>query len=119
MPAASLDDFLAGYPPEIRELVLQTRILILTVIPDAVEIIDPPSKIIAYGYGPKYSELICAIAPYPRYINLIFSRGVELPDPEMLLHGTGKRARHLKISHISDIEASGSKALLEEARRLM
>jgi hypothetical protein len=110
-----LDEFLATYSPEVRELALKTRALILEAIPGAVELVDLPSKIIAYGFGQKYADLICAIAPYKSYMNLIFSRGVELPDPTGLLSGKGKRARHVKIETLADIERPAVRALLEAA----
>ena len=115
MTETSIDEFLAAYPPEIRALALETKNLILRVIPGAVEIVDPPSKIIAYGFGRKYADLICAIAPYQKYINLIFSKGVDLPDPAQRLAGTGKRARHIKIQAIEDLTASSTQVLIEEA----
>lgn len=37
--------------------------------------VDTPSKIVAYGASVKYADLVCAIAPYPRDVNLMFSRG--------------------------------------------
>lgn len=119
MTGPSLEDFLKTYPPEIGELAFSTRSLILRVVPDAVEIVDPPSKIIAYGFGQKYADLICAIAPYPKYINLIFSKGAELADPENKLTGTGKRARHIKIQSMVDIDDPATLNLLEEAVQKM
>jgi len=118
MNKASLEEFLISYNPEIRQLVLKTRALVLDVIPQAIEQVDPPSKIIAYGFGSKYADLICAIAPYKTYINLIFSQGTQLPDPQGLLTGTGKRARHVKIMTARDIERLGFRALLEAALAL-
>jgi len=117
MTEPSLDEFLVSYPPEIHDLVYQARELIFRVIPGAIEIVDPPSRIIAYGLGRKYADLICAISPYKGYINLMFSKGVELDDPEKLLEGTGKRARHLKIRKAEDLQAPGAQALLEDAFR--
>jgi hypothetical protein len=119
MTGPSLEDFLKTYPPEIGKLAVETRSLILRVVPDAFEIVDPPSKIIAYGFGQKYADLICAIAPYPKHINLIFSKGAELPDPAHRLTGTGKRARHIKIQSLADIEDPTTQNLLEEAVQKM
>jgi hypothetical protein len=119
MNGSSFEEFLASYTPEVRDLALRTRALILEAIPDAVEVVDPPSKIIAYGFGRKYADLVCAIAPYKSYVNLIFSRGVELPDPCGQLSGTGKRARHVKIQSPADIDPPGVRALLGAAVGLM
>lgn len=48
-------------------------------------------------------------------VNFIFSHGVNLPDPQGLLTGTGKRARHVKIMTATDIERLSLRALLEAA----
>lgn len=52
--------------------------------------VDVPSKIITYGYSPKYADLVCMITPYKSHVNLMFSPGTELSDPQHLLEGTGK-----------------------------
>jgi len=119
MNNASLEEFLTSYSPEVHQLVMTTRALVLEIIPQAIEQVDPPSKIIAYGFGLKYADLICVIAPYKSYVNLIFSQGAQLPDPQGLLTGTGKRARHVRIKTITDIDASGVRSLLEAAVALM
>ena len=119
MSETTVDEFLASYSPEVRDLALQTRNLVLEVIPKALEMVDPPSRIIAYGFSPKYADLICAIAPYKSYINLIFSKGTELPDPEGLLTGTGKRARHVRINTPEDVKRPGLRSLIQTAADLI
>src|SRR5207244_5688119 len=107
--------FLASYSPEVRSLALKARGLILEVIPDAIEQVDPPSKIIAYGFGRKMADIICVIAPYTSHVNLMFSRGTQLSDPEGLLEGTGEMARHVKIRTAADLQQHGVLALLKAA----
>lgn len=104
----SVEEFLSSYTPQVKELVQKTT-------PNALEIVDAPSKIIAYAYSPKYADLICAIAPYKTYLNIIFSRGTQLSDPTQLLAGTGKRARHVKIDNVQSIENPALQALINQA----
>ena len=115
MNRTALEEFLDSSTPEVRALALKTRQLILDVILEAEEVVDPPSRIIAYGFGRKYSDLICSIAPYKAYVNLIISKGTELPDPQGLLSGTGKRARHVRITTAEEVEQPGVRSLLEKA----
>lgn len=115
MNTTTAEEFLAAYSPEVRELALQTRALVFESLPDAIEFVDPPSKIIAYGFSSKYADLVCAIAPYKTYVNLIFSRGAALSDPDGLLQGTGKRARHVRIGRVEDLRQPGVRALFEAA----
>jgi hypothetical protein len=115
MNQSALEEFLASYSPEVRDLALQTRQLVLEIIPGAEEMVDPPSRIIAYGFGRKYADLICAIAPYSAHVNLIFSKGTELPDPQGLLSGTGKRARHVRITSAEALKHPGVRNLIQAA----
>lgn len=64
--------------------------------------VDAPSRIIAYGASAKYADLVCAIAPFPKYVNLMFSRGASMPDPDEILKGTGKKARHIRVEVMTE-----------------
>lgn len=109
------DDFMAVYTPEVRDIARNVRLLILSAMPAAIEQVDPPSKIIGYGFDRTYAGLVCAIAPFTAHVNLMFSRGVELPDPAGLLEGTGKRARHVKLKAPADVDNPALRLLLETA----
>jgi hypothetical protein len=111
----TVDSFLASYAPEVRSIALKARALILDMLPEAIEQIDIPAKILGYGYDRTYTGSICAIAPQKSYINLMFGRGTELPDPQGLLEGTGKKARHVKVRTPEDVDNPAVCALLEAA----
>ena len=110
-----VDEFLSNYPADVRELVLSARAIILEVMPDMVEQLDPSADLIGYGTDRTYKGLVCGIAIYKTYINLMFARGASLPDPDGLLRGTGKRARHIKIEKAADLEAPGLRLMLVAA----
>jgi hypothetical protein len=113
-----LDEFLDGYRPEIAELVLKLRDLVFEIEPQVVEQIDLPAHLLAYGFAKTYTHLMCVIILYSEYINLGFPRGVDLPDPEGLLEGTGKKARHVKIRDFEQIESPEVAALIQESADL-
>ncbi len=113
-----LDIFLAQYSREAREISLCLRKLVLEVFPEALEQIDPKSGIIAYGVNKTYKGVVCAIAPHMKHVNLMFSRGTTLPDPAKLLVGTGKQARHVKITSEAETENPALRQLLQEAIKL-
>jgi hypothetical protein len=115
MDTTTVEDFLTTYSPEINKLALQVRLLILNLLPDTIEQLDTSAKIIGYGYDRTYIGMICAIAPQKSYVNLMFSKGTELPDPDGLLEGTGKKARHVKIRTAEDIGNPAVRALIEAA----
>ncbi len=113
-----LDAFLAPYAPAVQDLARRARDLVLAIFPDAVEQFDPSARLIAYGFDRTYRGLVCGIALQQGYVNLMFARGTELPDPADLLTGTGKRARHVKIQQPDDLAAPALRALLGAALAL-
>ena len=111
----ALKEFLAPYSPAVRDLAAKARAMILDIIPDVREQIDAPARIIGYGFGPRYVDLVCIIMPTKAGVNLGFYKATELPDPEGLLEGTGKLHRHVKLKEPGDIESPALKALLKAA----
>lgn len=113
----TVDEFLAEYPAEVQSIAMKVRLLVREVMPDALEIVDVPAKMIAYGTENSYKGMICVISPYAKHVNLGFARGTSVPDPAGLLEGTGKRARHVKLKSLEDVERPEVRALLEAAVR--
>jgi hypothetical protein len=70
---------------------------------------------IAFGANDKLSGVVFSIALYPRWVSLFFARGVELPNPEGLLQGTGKGIRHIMLKDIALFDKPGIQALIAEA----
>ncbi len=117
---SSLDEFLAHYSRETRENVLCLRQLILDVFHSATEQIDEKSGLIAYGFrGSKgYKGLVFAIMPYRKHVNLMFSKGKQIPDPARLLSGMGKQVRHVRITSEAETQNPALRQLLQEALKL-
>ena len=114
IPSTSKDitALLASYPPESRGLVLATRTFVLKTVPGAIELVDARARVIGYGFGTGYTDMICSIMPTKMGVTLGIAWGTELPDPEKLLEGAGKVHRHVKITQKSDLEWPALKALL-------
>jgi len=113
--STAVEAFLAAYSPEVRFLALQARALVLEVMPDALEQVDVPGKLLGYGRVATYAGTICVIMPLKAGVNLGFARGAGLPDPGGLLTGTGKRARHVRLSTPADVQRPALRALVEAA----
>ena len=111
----ALNAFLAAYSREAREIALCLRTLVLDVFSNAFEQIDPRSGIIAYGFNKTSEYQVCAIAPHMKHVNLLFINGAQLPDPSKLLSGTGKCARHVRITSEAETENPALRVLLREA----
>ncbi len=115
---SQLDRFLEPFTLPVRQAALAVREIVLDVMPGTIEQLDAPAKLIGYGTDRTYRGTICAITLHKVHINLMFARGVDLPDPHHLLTGTGKKARHVKIIPDRPIEEKAIHALLQAAHSL-
>ena len=114
MDDTEFDEVLAGPSDEVRELAMSTRAFVLEVLPaDVLETVGGTD--IGYGRTRGYTGLICVISLHQRWVNLGVAHGTDLPDPEGLLQGTGKRHRHVRIAVAADLERPGLRELLEAA----
>ena len=46
-----------------------------------------------------------AIIPHKAHVNLQLADGVDLPNPDGRIEGTGKRVRHVKVRSVEDAGA--------------
>lgn len=92
-----VEAFLSSYNEEVYNNAQKLREILFANLPDIIEQVDLPARMIAYCYGQKYIEMICTIIPSKKGIKLGLYRGVDLPDPENLLKGTGKISRYIEI----------------------
>jgi len=112
----SFDEALSRSSGDVKEIAKQLRKLIIETYPDVVEVPWPKQRIIGYGVGPKkMSEHFCYIAAQSEYVNLGFYYGAELPDPEGLLEGTGKKLRHIKVREVEEIAQPALYDLLQSS----
>ena len=97
---------LAVYGPEITELALAVRQLVMEEAAGAAELLYDAYNAVAAGYSftGRPSDACIHIAVYARWVNLGFNRGVDLPDPRGILQGAGRQVRHIRIAGIADLE---------------
>lgn len=55
------------------------------------------------------------VGAFTAHVNVGFFRGAELPDPNGLLEGTGKRMRHVKLRPGADLDAEALRKLIATA----
>lgn len=114
-PNKKIDEFLSNYSEETFVNALTLRDVLNENLPGIIEQLDIPAKMIAYSYGQKYAEMICTIIPSKKGIKLGFYKGVDLPDPDKLLEGTGKISRYVEIRSAEQIKSPGLKKLIQDA----
>ncbi len=110
---ANIDQFLLKYDKHVWQNALELRGVLIKNLPNIIEQIDIPAKMIAYCYGPKYSELLCTLIPSKKGLKLGFNWGIELPDPDKLLQGKGKISRYVEIESREQINSDAIKRLIE------
>ncbi len=109
------DEFLSKYDDSVYKNALLLRKLLLAYYPGIIEQVDLPAKMVAYCYGQRYIDMICTIIPSKKGLKLGFYKGVELPDPDGLLRGTGKISRYIEIKSPDQINSSAVKELISNA----
>lgn len=111
--SAKIKTFLGAYDPAVQEIALEARAVVMQLAPDALEQIDVPAKMLAYGFAATYKDMICVIMPQKSYVNLGLPRGATLPDPDKLLTGAGKKARHVKLTSAKEVDSPAIRALIQ------
>jgi hypothetical protein len=99
---ADVTKLLAEHPPEQQAIEHALRSTIRREFPGAVEQVDFGNKLIAFGRSMKMRGLLFALIAHKSWVNLQLADGAELPDPNGLIEGTGKRIRHIKIRSVAD-----------------
>lgn len=110
-----VDSLLKAYPAEIRDLANQVRAFVIDGFPGAIEQVKTGWKAIMYGTGEKIYEQVVVVHPERTHVNLGFSMGAELPDPEGLLEGSGKSIRHVKVANPAVLKSKPLRVLLKQA----
>jgi hypothetical protein len=110
---ADVDRLLAGHTPELQAIERALRAAIRAEAPDLVEQVDFGNKLIAFGRSMKMRGLLFAIIAHQTWVNLQLADGADLPDPDGVIEGTGKRIRHVKVR---TVEAASSPPVVAAIR---
>lgn len=118
-PPPLLNKFLKPYDPEIRDLALKLRALVLAEMAPCYENIYDAYSAVAIGYGTsdRLRDGIFHIAVYSKHVNLGFNDGATLDDPKGILRGSGNQIRHITIKTTADIRRPELRAYIRRARK--
>jgi hypothetical protein len=105
---AGFDRILEGNAPEVIATAHALRATVKEVMPDVVEQVDFGNGLLAFGRSMAMRDLLFAIIPHKSHVNLQLADGVDLPNPDGSIEGTGKRIRHVKVR---SVEAASSPAV--------
>jgi len=118
-PPAALKKFLKPYDPEIRDLALELRGLVLEEMAPCYENIYDAYSAVAIGYGTsdRLRDGIFHIAVYSKHVNLGFNDGVTLDDPKGILQGDGNRIRHISVKTAEELQRPEIRSYIRRARK--
>lgn len=101
-----VSDFLAAYPPHVRDLAERARAIVLEVVPNAIERVYVGWRLIGYRVPRgRSSRYFAFVAPMENEVRLGFERGVEMDDPYGLLRGEGTQVRYIVLREPRDVTA--------------
>lgn len=111
------DTFVSEFDPEIAALGRSAVARLRARLPCADVMIYDNYNFLVAGFCPndQASDAVLSIALAARGVNLCFLQGASLPDPAGLLRGSGKVARNIRISSISDFDHAEIASLVDAA----
>jgi len=104
-------ELLSGTDRHVRSLVGALRQIVLEAAPDAEETVHDGWKSITY----EDNGIVCYITPLTKHVDIGFSEGYKLHDPERILEGHGQKLRLLKVWETRDIRPDDLKQIVREA----
>jgi hypothetical protein len=110
--ALAFDRHLDATAPSVAEIARVLRLTVLDGFPDAVETFDPADGLLAIGTGRSMRDFSFAIIPHKAHVNLQLANGVDLPNPDGRIEGTGKQVRHVKVRSVEDARAPWVRAAI-------
>jgi hypothetical protein len=105
-PNKELLELLADHEPAVVKLALALRSLVVETAPTANEIVYDAGYTISdiFSFTQRWQDSFCFIATYSKHVNLGFTHGAKLADPERRLRGKGKQLRHLQVRTEEDLQ---------------
>jgi hypothetical protein len=91
------DSLLEARSADVQEAARAIAGVLMAELPDGVVRFDRADGLLAFGTSSAMSDLLFALIPHGRWVNLQLADGAVLADPDGLIEGTGKRIRHVKI----------------------
>ncbi len=91
----------------------ELRAVVAEALPDGTEQVDFGNRLLAIGRSMKMRDLLFAIIPHSAHVNLQLADGIDLPNSDGLIEGTGKRIRHIKVRSIEAARSAPVRAAID------
>jgi hypothetical protein len=116
-PRERLETFIARYPPAVAAVARAALKKLRARTPGAVELVYDNYNALVIGFGPteRAGDAVLSLALYPRWVNLFFLQGADLPDPQRLLQGDGTVVRRIQLRDAAVLDAPAVRGLVTAA----
>lgn len=111
LPELTPEEFLAGYPPAVREISEELMKLVREAVSGVEERVYRGWRLIGY----RHHGYFCCVLPQEDRVRLGFERGIELPDPYGILEGDGTQMRWITVLKKSAIQRQKLRTMIELA----
>ena len=101
---------------EQTDMVSRLGSLIVKVVPKAQTISKYGGTLFTLRPDEKEGQF-CGVFQQKNHVQLVFSQGVLLDDPDKLLEGSGKYRRHINLKHENEIDEAKIKKFVKEAAK--
>jgi hypothetical protein len=114
---AELDGFIDRYTTQVTADARQALAFMTARLPTATRLVydNYNALVVTFGTSARAGDIVLSLALYPRYVTLFFLNGVDLPDPNGILEGSGSTIRGVKLRPISRLETPEISALIDAA----
>ena len=110
MPNANsqVSALISKYSPAVARQFRLARACIRKYFPRGYELTFENYNALGCGYSPtdRGSGVVASVVAYPRWVTLFFFHGIDLPDPDGLLQGSGARIRSVRLEPFSLLRSS-------------
>jgi hypothetical protein len=111
--ASEFDTLLADHTPVVADTARALRGILAEAVPEAVEQVDFGNRLLAVGLSMETRDLVFGVNPHSAHVNLQLADGVDLPNADGLIEGTGKRIRHVKVRSVEAATAPALRAIVD------
>lgn len=110
-------EFLEPYSRETIALARGLRQALLDLLPPCIEIIWDATNTVgpSFGFTDKNRDHFIHLPTYTSYVNIGFTDGSSLLDPEKRLVGSGAKIRHIRLNSVADLNDPYTHGLIEQA----
>ena len=110
--------FIDKFAPSMQDLIRSCRSQMERLLPQAVQLVYDNYNFFVIGFSPtpKPSKAVFSLAADRHGISLCFLQdGPQLPDPDHLLRGSGKKVRNLPLPSADELRRPAVQQLIDAA----